>query len=260
MDSIYDLGANNGQNLKYYLSKSKKVFALEANPVLVERIRKNFYSELSSGALTLINKCLTNVEGGGYVDFYVNKYSSGLSRFTPPNIHPEDFRVIQIEQITYGELVKRYGRPDMVKIDLEGYDKIVIDYMIENGLLPPYLQFENCGIDVIEKLEALHFYKCWNIVAQYNRRIIYKKSNSSAVSNPINGDIVSPWLDSISIIHLYKNITHSWFDVHAKIDGECGSQNIFKYYEKPFSFLLTIKKIIPHKLKAFIKRIVCWER
>ncbi len=33
---IFDLGANRGQNLKYYLYSAKKVVAVEANPELVK--------------------------------------------------------------------------------------------------------------------------------------------------------------------------------------------------------------------------------
>jgi len=255
---IYDIGANRGQNLKYYLSKSKYVLAVEANQVLAEDIYNRFFTEIEKGRLILVNKCLTNIEGGGYTDFYINLYSSGLSRSTPPKIHPEDFRIIQVPQISYGELVNCYGKPDLVKLDLEGFDKVVINYMLKNNLLPPYIQFENCGIDTIENIVASGFYNSWNIVSQYNLKKTYGKKMSSVFSNPIDEDIISPWLNSSDIIDLYKKMPHSWFDIHAKINGENSNQIFFGYYKKPFSLMLLIKKMIPHKFKAIVKRSIRW--
>lgn len=253
---IYDLGANKGQNLKYYLSKSEQVLAVEANPFLAQNIQSKFFREIENGKLILVNKCITNFEGGGYVNFYINKYSSGLSRFTAPKIHPEDFKIIKIHQVTYGELVKRYGKPDFVKIDLEGFDKFVINYMLENNLLPPYIQFENCGIDTIENLVASNFYKSWNIVSKYNFKKIYGKGVLVNFSNPIDEDIISPWLNSNCVIELYKAMPHSWFDVHARVYWGTNNKICFEYYKKQFSLILLLKKMIPHKLKAIVKRLI----
>ena len=38
---IYDFGANNGDNIEYYLLKSDLVIAVEANPELCDFIKKN---------------------------------------------------------------------------------------------------------------------------------------------------------------------------------------------------------------------------
>lgn len=43
---IYDVGANNGDDIEYYLKKSDLVIALEANPKLCEIIQDRFKSEI----------------------------------------------------------------------------------------------------------------------------------------------------------------------------------------------------------------------
>jgi predicted RNA methylase len=46
---IYDLGSNDGSNIPYYLKKADFVIAVEANPLLVEVTKKNFYQEIKIG-------------------------------------------------------------------------------------------------------------------------------------------------------------------------------------------------------------------
>jgi len=43
---IYDFGANRGDNIPYYLMKSDRVVAIEANPVLCNIIRERFSDEI----------------------------------------------------------------------------------------------------------------------------------------------------------------------------------------------------------------------
>ena len=43
---IYDFGANNGDNIPYYLLKSDLVIAVEANPELCNLIKNRFNKEI----------------------------------------------------------------------------------------------------------------------------------------------------------------------------------------------------------------------
>ena len=73
MDShlIYDVGGHLGEDTDFYLKKGFKVVAIEANPVLAEKLRKRFQSNLSDGSLTLIDSAIA--EDTGEVDFYINQ-------------------------------------------------------------------------------------------------------------------------------------------------------------------------------------------
>ncbi|KYP15112.1 MAG: hypothetical protein A1D16_12435, partial [Flavihumibacter sp. CACIAM 22H1] len=203
---IFDLGANRGQNLKYYLSNADKVVAVEANPDLVKDINLQFAHEISNGRLIVINKCISEENApNSIVDFYVNKFDSGLSRFTPPKYHPEDFTVIQIESVSYSQLLRDYGQPEFVKIDLEGYDKILLNNLIENDLLPAYLSTENCGLPILNKLIASGRYNCYNIVSFYNYEDYYVKTTNKT-AGPFGKDIKSPWLSEQDILELYSKM------------------------------------------------------
>ncbi len=43
---IYDLGANNGDDIPYYLRKADKVIAVEANPILSQEIEDRFPDDI----------------------------------------------------------------------------------------------------------------------------------------------------------------------------------------------------------------------
>ena len=42
MNVIYDIGSNNGDDLRYYLLKANKAVAVEANPMLCEKTSATF--------------------------------------------------------------------------------------------------------------------------------------------------------------------------------------------------------------------------
>lgn len=239
---IFDLGANRGQNLKYYLSHADKVVAVEANPDLVKDINLLFANDIATGRLVVINKCISEENlPNSIVDFYVNRFDSGLSRFTPPKYHPEDFNVIQIESVTYSQLLSDFGQPEFVKIDLEGYDKILLNNLIDNDLLPAYLSTENCGLQILNKLIASGKYNCFNIVSFYNYEDHYIKTTNKT-AGPFGDDIKSPWLSKQDILELYSKMPGSWFDLHATKDIYPTRPLEFKYYRKRFNLSLFIKK------------------
>ena len=51
MKIIFDFGANNGQNLSYFLEKADIVVAIEANKNLVKKIKSDFKQSIDSGKL-----------------------------------------------------------------------------------------------------------------------------------------------------------------------------------------------------------------
>ena len=55
MKIIYDFGANNGDNIPYYLLKSDLVVAVEANPDLSNNIKKRFEKETINKKLVVLN-------------------------------------------------------------------------------------------------------------------------------------------------------------------------------------------------------------
>src|SRR5439155_786713 len=50
---IFDVGMNNGDDSKHYLSKGYQVVAIEANPILVERGRARLQKEIAAGQILI---------------------------------------------------------------------------------------------------------------------------------------------------------------------------------------------------------------
>ena len=254
MNLIFDLGANVGGNIEYYLSMSQQVLAVEANPILCQSIRKRFQSYINQNRLILIEACLSLGQSNNEnVNFFINKFESGLSRFTPPKVNPQDFYTILVPAVSYLELIEKYGVPDFVKIDLEGYDKVVLNYLIEHNLLPDYLQFENQGFDMLKKIVDLKVYNSYNIVSFYNFEKIYNYRDERN-AGPIDLDIKSPWLSDKQIINLYQSLNYSWLDIHLSKKRHISKDYIdYSFYEYSEPLLNKIKLLLPPNFKSKIK-------
>jgi|7_EtaG_2_1085326.scaffolds.fasta_scaffold02813_4 FkbM family methyltransferase len=170
MKLVFDIGYNHGEFSIACTSKHRdcKIIALEANPTLTKEP-----PVLSN--ITLINK-LVSTDSGKQTPFYVNPAEDGIStasmeflqnsRFTQGNKYIQHqsrwSHPIHIESTTLTELIKEYGTPDFIKIDVEGFEKEVI-----NGLSQtvPMLGFEwheedyNSVIDIVNRLSNLGFEK-----------------------------------------------------------------------------------------------------
>jgi hypothetical protein len=73
---IYDFGANNGDDIPYYLMKSDLVIAVEAIPALCQLIEERFHLEIQSGRLVIENCVLTADNELSEVPFYVHNSQS----------------------------------------------------------------------------------------------------------------------------------------------------------------------------------------
>ena len=78
---ICDVGAHLGEDTDFYLKKGLKVVAIEANPVLAEKLRERLRSNLAGGSLVVLNAAIA--ENAGELDFYVNQSLSVWGTIRP---------------------------------------------------------------------------------------------------------------------------------------------------------------------------------
>src|SRR6476660_4069428 len=76
---IFDVGMNNGDDSAYYLSKGYQVVAVEANPILVERARARFKSEIAAGQLLI--EPVAIIDWPGKAPFWINPQRDVFSSF-----------------------------------------------------------------------------------------------------------------------------------------------------------------------------------
>src|SRR5690348_4440570 len=118
---VFDIGFNNGDDTDHYLARGFNVVAVEANPELAEAGRRRFVSAIAAGKLRLLNVGVA--QQAGHADFYVNQSVDVWSSFVPEwGQRGGKFSVISVPTTTMSSLLKEFGTPYYVKIDVEGYE------------------------------------------------------------------------------------------------------------------------------------------
>ena len=232
MKIIYDVGANNGSDLPYYLHKADLVVAIEANPRLTDIIKRRFRTEIASGRL-IVESCVVTAAGNeASVPFYLHKRAHVQSQFPrPSDARMEHFDEIQLPSKNLINIISNYGEPHYIKIDVERYDRILVKDLLEHGVFPAYLSAESHEIDVFATLVALGGYKAFKLVDGNTVPQIYQNHKINTLggmteysfphhsAGPFGNDINGPWLTAWSFCKVLARAGLGWKDIHvSKID------------------------------------------
>ena len=224
---IYDFGMNNGDDVDYYLHKGARVVGVEANPDLCNEVRARFPREIAARQLSILNVALSDVETSEPVTFYVHKHNHVLSRLPEPRPEVRDqFTAIQVPCRTPASIVREFGDPLYVKIDLEFYDQQVLKNLFGAGIYPPEISAESHTIDVFAHL-VVNGYRSFSLVdgssvaREYGNAVIatpagpqtYQFRHHSA--GPYGEDIRAPWEDAETFFHTLAIAGLGWKDIHA---------------------------------------------
>lgn len=135
MKLIFDIGFNKGEFTAVCIEKypACEVVGVEANMDLFHRVRKKPY-------LTLLHKLVSHKDGEK-IDFFIEFGQDGIStasqefmqnsrfkkgsKYLSPN-SAQWINMGKVETITLDTLIDTYGSPDVIKIDVEGYEYNVI--------------------------------------------------------------------------------------------------------------------------------------
>jgi FkbM family methyltransferase len=225
---IYDLGANRGDNISYYLKKADMVVAVEANPVLANQIRERFTDPIRTGRLTVHNCVLTCEKDNPEVNFYIHKTLDVRSQFPrPDDDRMHQFTKIQLPSISVLELIGTHGKPYYMKIDLENYDQIILKELFLNDVMPEFISAESHSIDVFSLLLSFGNYRSFNIVDGPTVASKYKNCAIKTIggaerycflehsAGPFGEDIAGKWMTPDNFFRLLAFEQLGWKDVHA---------------------------------------------
>jgi FkbM family methyltransferase len=208
---IYDFGANNGVNLDYYLGKDR-VVAVEANARLCDEIADRFAEAIEQGRLVVLKVALSDREAGGTVPFYIHKTNHLLSRLTPPRtLAPEQYEIVQVECRTAASIVREYGPPAYVKIDLEDFDGAVLKSLFSAGIFPAEVSAEAGSVDVFA-LMAANDYDSFTLV---DGSSVAKRGFPEHSAGPFGEDIGGRWDDADTFLYTLAGEGLGWKDIHA---------------------------------------------
>jgi FkbM family methyltransferase len=225
---IYDLGANNGDDVPYYLLKANKVIAVEANPCLADLMQNRFAGPIAAGRLFIENCVLTVDHADEAVAFYIHKHNHVLSQFP----RPHETQLAQFEQVylpsrNIVEIIRQHGEPYYVKVDVEHYDQFVLRSLFVNKIVPPYLSAEAHSIDVFSLMVALGGYEAFKLVDGSSISTRYKDawiqtafgeqiySFPEHSAGPFGEDIAGTWMTKDNFFRLLGFAGLGWKDVHA---------------------------------------------
>ena len=144
---VYDVGFNIGQDTAFYLSRGHRVVAIEADPTLAEDGRKRFSRDIEAGNLEIVNVGIAQEEGSA--EFWIcegkpefNSFHRGIAERNGYPSHP-----IEVPTMRFASVLRRFGTPYFLKIDIEGNEMLCLDDLSPSRL-PRYISIESeCPVD-----------------------------------------------------------------------------------------------------------------
>ena len=225
---IYDFGANNGDDISYYLKKADIVVAVEANPALAKLIEEKYKDAILQGRLFVENCVITAHNIDGQVPFYMHKFGHIISQFPRPHESElKNFDEVMLPSKSVLGIVNKYGRPYYVKVDIEGYDQEILRSLFKNDIYPEFISAESHNIEVFSLLVSVGVYNAFNLVDGPSVPILYRDINIDTVqglenysfpphsAGPFGSDIKTKWMTSEQLFNLLAFEGLGWKDIHA---------------------------------------------
>src|SRR5690348_16697340 len=170
-DLVYDVGSNDGSDTAYYLAKGFRVVAVEADPLLAERLVKCFAGDIARGRLTVLNVGVA--ERAGEATFY-RSGASGLSSFDQQLAMRGNMPAcpIRVTCERFDVLLASHGLPQYLKVDIEGMDHLCV-LALDCVRRPPFVSFEagDRTVELVRHLDRIGYTR-FRLVGQNPNRIL----------------------------------------------------------------------------------------
>jgi len=135
---VLDIGANIGNVSSYILeNKSCKVYSFEPNVLCFEILKRRF---IDDKRIKIYNLAISNFSGK--TNLYLHHKSKGISdstylessslKETKDNVSKNNY--IEINVFNIEDLLSKFERIDLIKIDIEGSEYEIMPFLIKNRL------------------------------------------------------------------------------------------------------------------------------
>jgi FkbM family methyltransferase len=131
-DLVFDVGLHDGADTAYYLGRGFRVVAVDANPAMIEKAKKDFPKEVASNRLVLVNAAIADTAGERR--FWISDKSE-WSSFDECTSKRQGTLAepVTVRCELFSTILQKYGIPLYLKIDIEGNDAICIRALSEIG-------------------------------------------------------------------------------------------------------------------------------
>ena len=237
-DLIFDIGMHNGLDTEWYLAKGFRVVAVEANPTLAKQGAEKFAAELATGRLIIDNVGLAGTDGE--LPFYVNLDNDEWSSFNRAlgTRQGTRYEVVTVPTITPARLFEKFGLPYFVKIDIEGFDHLVVRALGHLAKKPRLVSVEDNGfVSLVELFNAgCRGFKFMDQVEKWKIKLPnpplegrYVKGRFGAcTSGPFGEEVPGPWMTLEEAARFYfqhirppgKGLQKNWWDIHGQFEAK----------------------------------------
>jgi len=213
-DLIFDVGAHKGEDSDFYLRLGYRVVAIEAHPKLADHLRKRFGNEIRVGRYTLVENAIgkTNQK----IAFYINKKISFWGTADPKWVDRNKrmgapSEEITVESVRFSDILKTYGCPHYLKIDIEGADMLCVNALFEIECRPKYISIESTKVSWMDLLNELNTLKKlgftrFKIIDQkYHKGGDFKDRNGNAIQYVFEQGASGAFGESLDGTWLTKN-------------------------------------------------------
>jgi FkbM family methyltransferase len=223
-------GAVAGDDVEYYLAKGCRVVGVDANPALCEAAAKRFSKNVAEGTPTIFNCAV--LDRYGVADFFIHSQLDILSTLAPAAAHRTDIEMcwnrISVPARRASSIIREYGEPLFVKIDVEFVDHVVLRDLLMHAIKPPYISAEAHLIDVYCFLVCIGYEK-FKLVDGETVHVKFHDHPITRVdgertkfdfrehsSGPFGEDVPGPWIDKTMLLDELMKTGLGWKDIHAK--------------------------------------------
>lgn len=199
MNLIFDIGFNVGEFTQTCFNKypNCSVIAVDANPNLVNSASPHFFTNYN---FSLLNNVVSDTEGDE-IDFYISHKATGVStastefmknsRFTKGSKHLGENSIewaapIKVQSTTVDAMIERYGMPDLLKIDVEGYELNVLKGLTQkaNDICFEWHEEEKDNLyKILEHLQSLG-YNQFGVIGWFDEGDVFPKATFSDKGDP----------------------------------------------------------------------------
>jgi FkbM family methyltransferase len=199
MNLIFDIGFNVGEFTQTCFNKypNCNVIAVDANPNLVNAASPHFFTNYN---FSLLNNLVSDKEGEE-IDFYISHKATGVStastefmknsRFTKGSKHLGENSIewsapIKVQSTTIDAMIERYGVPDLLKIDVEGYELNVLKGLTQkvNDICFEWHEEEKDNLyKILEHLQSLG-YNQFGVIGWFDEGDVFPKATFSDKGDP----------------------------------------------------------------------------